>query len=152
MILYPVDVFQVCVALETMFKDDPDLLALKVNVSVGELINEDPGQCPWLGIYRTGVLYPARTIGAGAGYRRNNVGLVVVTQQSSLESGRECARLLEELNQHVIRVLINDESLKGLVDTLDEPEVTYPKYGLEQNAYMQTSLVQFVGVRNVSAR
>lgn len=153
MTIYPVDVFDVCCALEQMLNDDSALADLPATVVNGEAVNEDPGLCPWLGIYRTGVVLGSRAIGVGSGYRTNNVGLVIVTQEQSTESGRDCSRKLEILNQHVLRVLLNDESLKGFVDTLDETvEVVYQSYGLEQGAYMQTSLIQFVGVRRVSAR
>lgn len=149
MTLYPVNVYDVCDAVRTMMTDDPDLEG--ATVTLGEVINEDVNVCPWLGIYRTGVVYPSRVAGAGSGYRRNNVGLLIMAQESG-ESGEECAKNLEALIQNVVRVLMNDESLKGNVDVLDGFEVVYERYGLVQDAYMQTALIHFVGIRNVSAR
>lgn len=149
MTLYPVNVYDVCDAVRTMMMDDPDFE--EATVTLGEVINEDVNACPWLGIYRTGVVYPSRTAGVGAGYRRNNVGLLIMAQEMATD-GDECAKKLEALIQNVVRVLMNDESLKGNVDVLDGLEVVYERYGLVQDAYMQTALIHFVGVRNVSAR
>lgn len=151
MTIYVVNVFDVCDAVKQMLLADTALMDLKSNVVNGELINEDPGNCPWVGIYRTSVRFPSRAIGTPGG-RNNNVGLVLITQEQSVEGGEDCARKLEVLNQHVLRVLLNDESLKGLVDVLDDIEIVYHEYGLVQNAYMQTSHVHFVGVQRVTSR
>ncbi len=150
--IYPVDVAEITTAIETMFKEDDELVGLTTTVVRGEPINESSEACPWLGVYRTGVTYPARTLGHGSGYRRQQVALVVIVQESDPNSGALCEERLERLIKHVVRVLLSDETLRGKVDTLDSFEVQYTNYGIDDNtqAFMQQAAVQFVGLINVT--
>lgn len=147
--ILPINVSEITGAVFAMMNDDPWLIERRATVERSEVINEDENRTPWIGIYRTGVQYPSRTLGTGAGYRRQNVGLALIVQASHPDSGEKCELELEELLQNVIRVLLNNESLKGTVDVLEEFVVEYQNYGKVGNTYMQTAIVQFVGVQNV---
>lgn len=141
-----VDVDEVLTAVERMLKDDPTLTDMNLLVEVNEKVNEDEARCPWVGVYKMAVQYPPRALGQGSGYRYQDVALILITQQSHPTAGRDCGRLLEQLNKQIVQVLFNDETLKGTVDVLDNVEVVYDQYGLTENdAYLQQSRISFVG-------
>ena len=145
----PINVADVTQAVADLLAEHPALSG--VQVEQGEEINGSPTACPWLGVYRAGVKYPTRTLGIGAGFRRQEIELIVVAQASHPAAGKDCARELEDLLQHVIGALLSDPSLKGKVDILDEFEVRYPDYRRQDGRYFQTAFVYFTGVTNVTA-
>lgn len=152
MTIYVTDVHEVTEAVELTLREDSALIELGLEVEVAEPINEDPNRCPWVGVYRQGIRYPSRTLGAGSGYRQQRIALVLVVQHSNLNNGAECSRELEDLIKKVMSALLSDESLRGKVDILDEVEVSYTNYNFDkENGYfMQTAAVQFVGLVNVT--
>lgn len=150
MTITPVNASEVTQAVEAMFKDDSVLMSLNCMIERAEPVNEQPSRCPWLGIYRTGVQLPSRTLGMGSGYRYQRVGFAVIAQQTHPETGAECEELLEALVQQTLSILLSDESLKGNVDVLDQVEVTYQQYGQVQDAFMQTAIIQAIGITQVS--
>ena len=150
--IYVTDVHEVTEAIEKTLREDAALTELALEVEVGEQINEDPNRCPWAGVYRQGIRYPSRTLGAGSGYRQQRIALVLVLQHANLNSGRECSRQLEDLIKKAMSAILSDESLRGKVDILDEVEVSYTNYNFDkENGYfMQTAAAQFVGLVNVT--
>lgn len=150
--IYTVDVSEITQTIETMLKEDAELVALDTTVERAAVVNEDSDMCPWLGIYRTGVTYTSRTLGHGSGYRRQQPSLVVIAQESDPNSGAACEERLERLIKHVLRILLSDETLRGKIDVFDTIEVQYSNYGIDDNtgAYMQQAVVQFVGVVQVT--
>lgn len=147
MSITPVNVSDATKAVERAFKDGCDETC---TIERAEPINEQPSRCPWVGIYRTGVRYPSRALTGRSGYRQQRIGLAIIAQQSDPNSGAECEDALETLIQTVMGILLTDETLKGVVDVLDEVQVTYQNYGLVDSAYMQTAVIEIVGVVNVS--
>ncbi len=125
----------------------------KVSCQRAEPINQSAAKTPWVGIYRQQQTLEPRTLGFGAGYRRHNIGLVVVMQESSLRSGKECEEKMEKLISEVCSAICSDESLRGSVDMLG-PEpfvVTYSSYRVEGNSFFQEAVLQFNVVTNVTA-
>lgn len=151
MIIVPIDVSLITRKVESLFKDDPALLATDTVIERGEPLNTDSARCPWVGIYKSGVAFPARTIGVGQGYRRQKPGLVIVAQAADINSGHECEDTLEALLQNLMRILLNNEGLGGLVDALDSVDISYGNYGKDGNVFVQSAVIQVVGVMNVSA-
>lgn len=152
MTIYVTDVHEVTEAIEQTLKENVDLIEIGLEVEIGEQINEDPNRCPWVGVYRQGIRYPSRALGAGSGYRQQRIALVLVLQHANLNSGSECSRQLEDLIKKVMSAVLSDESLRGKVDILDEVEVSYTNYNFdkENGFFMQTAAVQFVGLVNVT--
>lgn len=152
MTIHVTDVYAITEAIETTLKENADLTDLELEIEVGEQVNEDVNRCPWAGIYRQGIRYPSRTLGAGSGYRQQRIGIVIVLQHADTSSGRQCSQRLEDLIKKTMSALLSDESLRGLVDILDEVDISYTNYNFDSdNGYfMQTAAVQFVGLVNVT--
>lgn len=112
-------------------------------------LNEIPGRCPWIGVYRSGVEYPLRTLGMGSGWRQQRIDLMVFVQHSDGTSGEECEDRLEGLIVDVISVLLSDPTLGGAVDTLDEFTVKYLDYSQTDAGYMQTAAIYFTAITSV---
>jgi len=147
----PINASAVTQAIEAMLTGDPTLNTLSnLQVERSEPLNDQPSRCPWLGIYRTGVQLPSHTLGMGSGYRLQQVGFAIFAQQSHPESGSKCEELLEALVQQTLSVLLSDETLQGNVDVLDQVAVTYLDYSQVQNAFMQTAIIQAIGITRVS--
>jgi hypothetical protein len=148
----PVNVADITDAVEQLLRNWQPLMSAGVdNVEDAEEINQDAGRCPWVGIYRSKIRYPSRTLGMGTGYRGQRVDLILVMQQFDPTSGKACARRLEDLIQMVIGAVLSDPSLGGTVDALDEFEVQYPDYQRLDNGFFQTAFLFFTGVTNVNA-
>ena len=104
----------------------------------------------WVSIYRSSVNYPPRSLGAGAGSRRQLIRLVLLVSMSHPMSGEDCEDDLEALIKKVMDVILSDTSLGGLVDTLDDDiSVQYDSYDKVDNVYKQRALVFFTGVLQV---
>jgi hypothetical protein len=114
-------------------------------------LNEIPGRCPWIGVYRMGVSYPQRTLGLGAGFRGQRVELAIFMQQSDATSGEECGERLEALIVDVLSVLLSDPTLGGSVDTIDNFEVRYLDYARDDAGYFQTAAVYLTAVTMVQS-
>lgn len=147
----PVNVAAIAESVVNMLKRWPDLD--QADVTRGEWINEDPTRCPWVGIYPIGIQYPIRALGLGAGFRRQQISLVAVTQQQtdSSDDGSVCMDLLEELNQRVISCLLSDPSLGGMVSTIDNFSVQYASAKTQADApNFQSAIINFTGEISVT--
>lgn len=114
-------------------------------------VNELPHRCPWVGIYRSGVEYPLRTLGMGSGFRGQRINLVLMVQNSDATSGEECEERLEELIVNVIGALLSDPTLNNTVDGLDEFSVQYVDYLQTDAGYVQTAGIYFTALSSVRA-
>lgn len=143
----PVNISEITAKIAEKFAQDTRLADCKITRSAE--LNEIPGLCPWLGIYRSGVRYPLRTLGLGAGFRQQRIALMVFAQHSDATSGEECEERLERLIVDVISVLLSDPTLGNSVDTLDEFEVSYLDYSQTESGYMQTAGIYFTAITSV---
>lgn len=145
----PVNVALVTEAVVAQLKAADALQA--VTVERAEAINEDASRCPWVGVYRTRIQYPSRTLGFGAGFRGQKIGLLIIAQQSDATSGAQCEDRLEDLVQKVLGSLLTDPSLGGVVDTLDDVTVTYPDYSRTEMGFMQMAAVYVTALTTTRA-
>lgn len=139
----PIDVSSVTEAIEAMLNDADAVGGVGVKIEVSEDIPEAAYHINgWVGVYRQRVRYPTRTLGLGTGYRGQNIELILLVQHSDLESGKKCSINLENLVKNVIAVLLNDTSLKGLVQNLDNIEVGYERYNkTDSDVFTQLAVV-----------
>lgn len=109
-------------------------------------------RCPWVGLFRVRVSFPPRTLGAGAGFRRQLIRIAVGIAQSDPNSGAECEERLERLVAAVIGAILTDPSIGGTVSTLAEDfELVYPAYQkLEDQPYVQLAYLEFTAIAQVS--
>lgn len=149
MTITPVNVSTITSAIESLLTNHNDLQDVLVERSTE--INELPHRCPWVGIYRSGVEYPLRTLGMGSGFRGQRISFVLMAQHSDATSGEECEERLEQLIVNVIGALLSDPSLNGTVDTLDEFSVEYVDYLQTDAGYVQTAGIYFTALTSVRA-
>lgn len=130
----------------------PDIATLQGPITRGEPINQDSNKCPWIGVYPVGEDYPSRTLGFGAGYRTQQIGVVVVVQASSRDSGQVCQDQLEGMKQAAISALLSDPSLGGTVDVIDQFSVRYATAAQQAGEpYFQSAAINFTGLKPVGA-
>lgn len=115
-------------------------------------MNQDPARCPWVSVYRMGVRYPTRSLGMGSGFRRHRVEMAVFVQESDGSSGADCEDRLEDLIVKVVSVLLSDPTLGGTVDTVDDFEIRYIDFDMQEEQYVQTAAIYLTteGVVNVT--
>lgn len=102
-------------------------------------LNEMPSACPWIGVYRSQQEFAPRTLGAYAGGMSHKLALVVVLQAAGGSSGDECEDLLEALVSDAIGAILDDQSLRGTVQTVIGMTVNYADYARVEGTYMQTA-------------
>ena len=139
-----VDVSSITKSIETLLNDTQDLQ--QVSVSRGEPINDDPADCPWVGVYRRRHRYDPRTLGRGAGHRQVTADVVLVVQETHMVSGADCEDALDALVADVVGVILTDPSLAGSVDMTNEVVVSYDYDALEdvdeESHFFQTAFVE----------
>lgn len=150
MTIVPVNVASITQAIEEMLGDALDIGQAGVIIERSAEERLTPTLHGWVGIYRDGIDYPARTLGMGSGYRNQLVRITLLVQESDPSSGDECEDRLEDLMQKVVGVLLSDPSLKGTVQTLDAFTVRYELMKGDAG-YMQMARIDFTGVIPVSA-
>lgn len=145
-----IDVAVITQAVEDLLK--ADLALADVAIERAAEIPAEPGRHGFVGIYRETINYPSRAVGAGAGFRRQRVNLILVVKQSDATSGKQCEDRLESLIKRVMDRLLTDHSFGGTVDTLDEQiDVRYEKYDKLGNIFTQQAAIYLSGLINVSA-
>lgn len=137
----PQNIASVTRALVAQLENWPQVRALGVQVSRSEPLNEDPGSCPWVGVYRDSVEYTSKTLGFGTGYRDANVSLVVAVQQANPKSGQDCEDELEALVTEVAAAILTDVTLGGTVRGITNMKVLYADYRRVGDSFMQTAAV-----------
>jgi hypothetical protein len=138
------DTSEVTGALVDLIAQFPAVDDLGARVVSNAPVNEDGGQCPWVGVYQTRQEFVLRTLGAGPGFRMHRVSLAVVLTESSLLTGRDCERKLERLLAAVLSAILSDPSLRGtLLVTQDPFSITYSNFRDEGGAYFKQAVIQF---------
>lgn len=144
----PVNVAIVTEALVQQLSEWAALAA--VTVLRADKLNETPGRCPWLGVYRDNVEYAIGPLGFGSGFRNQRIALVVVAQAAG-SSGANCEDALEALLREVVGALLTDVTLRGTVRVIEELTVRYADYReVAGGSYMQTAAVYLTAVVPVS--
>lgn len=137
-----VNISSVTKALISMLTEDSKLSESNIAAMRAEVINEDPGMCPWVGVYRSGVRYSPRTVGAGPGAMKQTIDLILVVQQSDGTSGEQCEERLESLIADVTSVILTDTTVKGLVHALMGVNISYDDYRVAGGQFMQTAVMR----------
>ena len=144
-----INISSITLAIEEMLKNNQDLE--HVMISRAEPINDDPANCPWIGIYRREHRYKPRTLGAGAGQRMFEGDIVIAIQETSLADGAACEDLLDALVKVVIDLILTDPTITSLVEMTNTLTLTYsydslfPTTNDEDNLYehyFQTAYLQ----------
>lgn len=107
-----IDVSTFTKALETLLNTNTTLDAVNATIKRGEIINSDPGNCPWVGIYPGTTVSVPHTIGSGSSRWLNKLDLQVVIQTSSLDGdGQAASDELETFIKTVLSVVNGDLTL-----------------------------------------
>jgi hypothetical protein len=134
-----------------MWLADPAVGVDGVQIERYEEVSKTPGVKGWACIYRARVEYPPRTLGMGTGYRNQLIRLFAIAVESDPSSGEEAGERLDALLQKLVGSLLNDPSLKGTVQTLDEFSVDYFDYQRQPSGiYLQQAQLNFTGIIPVS--
>lgn len=150
--ILPTDVSEITRAIEAMLLEHPQIGNLGTAIERSAEPPEQPGTEGWIGIFKTGIEYPSRTLGMGSGFRQQRIGIALHVLMSHYGSGAECEESLELLLQRVISCLLSDTSLRGLVDVLDsDMKILYPSFERFENIWVQAANVFITGLVNVSS-
>jgi hypothetical protein len=142
--IQPIDSTTVTKALKAMFQEDEAIGGIGVRVERSEQFDTPDDAQGFVGVYKDKQRFPARTLGNGAGSRRQLIDLVVLLRESNYTSGEECEDALEQLAKNVIRVLLSDTSLRGTVDMLvDEFDIRYDSYDKAGGLWVQKAAISF---------
>lgn len=150
MIISSVDFAAVARAATEMVKDFQAIQDIDARVERAEQVNEDPGLCPWVGIYPTRGTFPPRALGFGAGFRGQEPEFIAICQASHPNDGAACQDSLGELVKAVADAILSDPSLKGTVLTLADFEVSFDDYRKVDDVIMQSATIRVVGQTTVS--
>ena len=127
----------------TLLEHDQDFA--HVTLCRAEPINDDPANCPWIGIYRREQRYEPRTLGNSSGHRQYTGDVLIAAQETSLEDGADCEDLLDTLVANVIDAILSDPTLRSTVDITNSIAVTYSYDAAaddEHEQYFQTAFIQ----------
>ena len=124
-IVTPVNVATVTAALVAQLANWPGVADLKARVESAEQLNETPGRCPWIGVYRDSVKFVVKTLGYGSGARNQHISLVLAVQESDPVSGEKCEARLEALLQQVLGALLTDVTIGGTVQVINQLRYTF---------------------------
>jgi hypothetical protein len=149
--MLPINTAEVTQSVLDKFRAEAELDNVIIDRSAE--VNKEPTVNGWIGIYRTGLAYITKALGAGVG-RQQGISLVILVQHNDHRSGRDCEDKLEALIQKVLSVILSDESLGGKVDVLDPTslEIRYEDYRKIYNIFMQTAAIYFTGLVRVSVQ
>jgi len=128
-------------AVETMFRTDPEFNTFTIERS--DWVNENPSVCPWLGIYRGNIDYNPETLGNGPDYWTGLMTLRLVVQAANYESGAASEDELETYVEAVISKILTDTTLRGVVDMVNEVNVTYTYLAEQEDSlFYQAALIE----------
>lgn len=120
----PVPVNLITQAIQTMLSND-SRIAGNATIKRSPLLNDNPSDCPWVGIYRANSQFEARALGYGAGARYQNTQLSIICQESDSEDPEAAEDSHETLVSVVLDILFSDPTLGGVVSTITLAGVNY---------------------------
>jgi len=130
-------------AVETVLNNDQNFE--NYTICRGEKVNEDPANCPWIGIYRRSQKYDPRTLGRGVGHRSFEGVVYIIVQETSLKDGSECEDLLDEAVQKVVNAVLTDPQFRSNVDMTNGLVIDYSYDSTsdeEYESYFQTAFIE----------
>lgn len=111
----------------------------------------DPPANGWVGVFRTGMSFPNRVLGAGNAGRTHRIDLMLALVQTG-STGEDCEDRINELAKDVIDVLLEDGSFGGTVDAIDDSvEVHFNDYSKSDtdSQFRQVGYVFLTGLKNI---
>lgn len=127
-------------AVETILNDNIDVRNFMSSkpVTIGEVINYDPNQVPWIGIYRGKVNYEPRTLGSMNNWEASP-SIKIIVQHADMRSASKCEEVLEDYVKKIVTAILEDTTLNNTVDIITD-------FNVEQG-YIETerSTVHFQG-------
>lgn len=111
--------------------EDPTLSDVK-SVERGEYVNMDPARSPWIGVYRTEVVYAPHTLGSHSRSWSATLTIKMIVQIHDAD-GLKAEDSLEELIQRVMSVMLADLTLREYVQMLNSIRVQYSYDETESN-------------------
>jgi len=135
--------------LHNIIKNDAQVDDYFSYITRGEMVNQDPGSTPWLGVYRKSIDYDPHTIGSNRPWKAE-VQLTVLVQAASLRNGEDAEIRLEEGVQRVISAINNNKNLndKVLMLTAINVEYAYNPEMSEDMAYQMGEITLTYEVRS----
>lgn len=149
MLIRTLNISEITEALSLQVGNWPALHDVNLCVEISEVINESASRTPWLGIYPTSVTYEERTLGLGAGYRRQAVEITMIIQAADITSGNSCHQTLGSLVGEATSAILSDSTLGGSVDTVGSLQVRYDYAQTGDNAYLQSAIITLTAERAV---
>lgn len=113
-------------ALFTLIENAPTLVELTEKVC-GEYVNDNPKNCPWVGVYKGPREEEPYTLGRGASNWRADAKFRIIIQESGGKTGQEVDERLEEWVQKIIQLIKEDITVFNgvVVATVKRFEVNY---------------------------
>ena len=110
---------------EELLKNSPDIAATGFIIKRNAVVNSDPGNTPWIGIYRDKVSYDTQVMGRGAKNWRTTIDMKILIQASAAyeESGAEDR--LEKYIKMVVDALETDRTIGGTVSMINGYDIEY---------------------------
>lgn len=116
---------------------------IKNEVVRGEMVNVDPNQVPWVGVYRGKVNYFPRTLGSMNNWEAEP-SVRVIVQNTDLRSAAACEEELEEYVQAILNAVITDTTIGGTVDIIKDFNVEVGYLETDRNSiYFQGAVITF---------
>ena len=136
------DINYALIQLKKQLEDNSKLTDYEFHITQGECVNENQNYAPWLGIYTKQVEHDPETLGTTQRRWKGNVSLILVVQASSLKSGEDCYRLLEDYVKDVISAVINDTTFGNSIDLINKLTVDYTYKNTEsETLYFQEAFI-----------
>jgi hypothetical protein len=111
--------------LKEQLEDKSTLKDFGINITQGELVNENPNRAPWLGIYTVKVSHNPESIGTSSRRWKGDIELVLVVQAVSLKGGLDCYKLLEKYVKEVVSSVLGDTTFGNSIDLVESLDVDY---------------------------
>jgi hypothetical protein len=139
-----INVSSITRSIETLLNNDQNFE--QTTICRGEPVNRDPGNCPWIGIYRKEHRYDPRTLGAGSGHRQFTGDIILIAQETD-DTGADCEDLLDALVKNIFDAIYTDPTILSEVDMTNEAKVSYSYDSFDEeedeyNHYFQTAFIQ----------
>lgn len=133
---------EITAALEATLKADPNLSAAGFIIKRGDVVNVDPDQCPWCGIYRTRQDYDPRALGqSNPGAWQGTLTVRLIVQATHMQPDA-CEDRLEGYLQDVLDAVWSDPTWTATVDMVTGIEVAYTYLETDSaTIYYQAALV-----------
>lgn len=111
-------------------------------ILIGEYVNNDPNNAPWMCVYKGKSRYDSRTLGPSAANWEVFPEVKVAVQSVNVASGEICEEELEERVRLIIDGIFLDRTIRNTVDMITNVEVEYLYNEVDrESVYFQTAII-----------